>query len=125
MKQKITEKYIIGLMKEEWKKKIQLLSESDDKQDNIKMSIDIDGDGSKEDVISPGLKVVKKSLKMNNEKSKNLNYKGDPSVGLAYDVVSIDNRSGTVTLSRPEADGSGKKTFVITKKEFEDNYKRK
>jgi len=121
MKHKLTENYIINIMREEWKKKIDsLISESkEEKPRGLKMHVDVDGDGSKENVIDVGLKVQKKK-----PSDKKINVKGDPSIGLIYTVASVNDRDGTVTLSRPGS-GDGDKTIVITKKAFESEYERK
>lgn len=115
MKQKLTERYIIDLMKEEWDIKVHSLLEktkktsSKEQGEGLSVNFDVDGDGYKENVISPGLKVEKIS--------------GGPMSGLVYDVVSVDK--GTVTLSRPDVNGTKKKMITITRQEFEADYKRK
>lgn len=115
MKQKLTERYIINLMKEEWDNKVRSLLEKAKKTDAIEpgegltINFDVDGDGYKENVISPGLKVQKAS--------------DDPMSGLNYDVVSNDGN--TVKLSRPDAKGKRKKMITITRDAFEADYKRK
>lgn len=108
-------------MREEWQKKINsLISESKkEKPRGLKMHIDVDGDGSKENVIDVGLRVQKKK-----PSDKRINIKSDPSLGLIYTVVSINDRDGTITLSRPGSGGEDK-TIVITKKAFESEYERK
>jgi hypothetical protein len=122
MKHKLTENYIINIMREEWRKKIDsLISESPkEKPKGLKLQFDVDSDGSKESVIGAGLKVQKKK-----PSSKNVNVKGDPSAGLVYTVVSVNDRDGTVTLKRPDPLSKSEKTIVITKKEFENEFERK
>lgn len=126
MKQKLTEGYIINLMKEEWTKKVNsILEKSEKRMDDLKVHMDIDGDGSKETVISPGLRVKRKGPEADKKDSKKPVLKADPSAGLVYDIESVNDQDNTVTLSRPDIDGAGKKTIVITRKEFEANYERK
>jgi len=122
MKHKLTENYIINIMREEWKKKIDSLiyESSKEKPKGLKLQFDVDSDGSKESVIGAGLKVQKKK-----PAGKNVNVKGDPLAGLVYTVVSVNDRDGTVTLNRPDPSNKTEKTIVITKKEFENEYERK
>ncbi|NBV29132.1 hypothetical protein EBR43_09340 [bacterium] len=123
MKQKLTGNYIINLMREEWQKKVNsLLSETPSqkkKPRGLKMQVDVDGDGSKENVIDVGLKVQKKM-----PDDKRINVKGDPTSGLVYTVVSVNDQDKTITLSRPDS-SNGEKTIVITKQAFENEYQRK
>jgi len=121
MKHKLTENYIINIIREEWQKKVNsLISESNkEKPRGLRMQVDVDGDGSKENVIDVGLRVQKKK-----PTDKRVNVKSDPSMGLVYTVVSVNDRDGTVTLGRPGS-GDGDKTIVITKQAFESEYERK
>jgi len=121
MKHKLTENYIINIMREEWQKKVNsLISESNkEKPHGLRMQVDVDGDGSKENVIDVGLRVQKKK-----PTDKRVNVKSDPSMGLVYTVVSVNDRDGTVILGRPGS-GDGDKTIVITKQAFESEYERK
>jgi hypothetical protein len=109
MNHKLTEKYIINLMKEEWDKKVQSFVEKSKKSNekDISVDFDVDGDGHTETVISPGLKVTNKN--------------DDPMSGLEYTVVALNAK--TVTLSRPDVNGSKTKAFTITREDFETNYK--
>ncbi len=114
MQQKLTERYVIDLMKEEWDKKVHSLLEKkkkskSDASGGLKVDFDVDGDGYKENVISPGLKVV--------------DITDGPMKGQLYDVVSVDK--DTVTLGRADAAGKEKLQFTITRQEFEAKYDHK
>jgi len=112
MQQKLTERYIIDLMKKEWDKKVNSLLEKKSNaktSGGLKVDFDVDGDGYKENVISPGLKVV--------------DITDGPMKKQLYDVVSVDK--DTVTLSRAAASGKEKLQFTITRQEFEANYDHK
>jgi hypothetical protein len=117
MKQKLTERYIIDLMKEEWDKKVHSLLEKPNKQSKkpetgLKVFANIDG--KSEDVLSAavGLKIKKKASK------------GDPMSGLNYDVVDVNVKDKTVTLSRPAATGGDTKQVIVSLQDFQDNYER-
>jgi effector-binding domain-containing protein len=117
MELKLTERYIINLMKEEWDKKVRSLLENK----GLEVKVDVDKDGQKESVISQGLKVVKKKPSQKGKLVKD----SDPLIGTLYTVDSVNDHEGTITLSRADQNGKDKKTIVVTTKEFEDNYKRK
>jgi hypothetical protein len=117
MERKLTERYIIDLMKEEWDRKIHSLLEKPSKkqdrpQTGLKLFANIDG--KSEDVLSAaiGLKVKKKMSK------------GDPMSGLNYDVKDVNVKDKTVTLSRPSATGTDTKEVVVSLQDFQDNYER-
>jgi len=112
MKQKLTERYIIDLMKEEWDKKVHSLLEKPETGTGLEVFANIDG--KSEDVLSAavGLKVKKKASK------------GDPMSGLNYDVVDVNVKDKTVTLSRPAATGGDTKEVIVTLQDFQDNYER-
>ena len=117
MKQKLTERYIIDLIKEEWDKKVDSLLEKPNKQSEkpetgLKVFANIDG--KTEDVLSSaiGLKVKKKVSK------------GDPMSGLNYDVVDVDVKRKTVTLSRQGATGEDTRQITVSFPDFQNNYKR-
>jgi hypothetical protein len=117
MKQKLTERYIINLIKEEWDKKVHSLLEKPNKQSKkpetgLKVFANIDG--KIEDILSAaiGLKVKKKTSK------------GDPMSGLNYDIADVNVKDKTVTLSRPAATGGDTKQVIVSLQDFEDNYER-
>ena len=117
MKQKLTERYIIDLMKEEWNKKIHSLIEMSDKQTN-KPKTGLNAfakiGGKREDVLSAaiGLKVKKKASK------------GDPMAGINYDVSDVNIQDNTITLKRPASGNMNTKKIIISLQDFEDNYER-
>ena len=120
MKQKLTERYVIDLMKEEWDKKIIFLideSKSIKKNADLKVFIKVPGDGKK-NVISPGLKVKKKSHDVG-DKHFSLNVPDQ----LVYDVEDVSDKE--IDLSRPSPEGDKKVLTPITIKDFEANYERK
>lgn len=117
MKQRLTERYIINLMREEWTKKVNFLIEKKSKPkksnkpgDGLTLQVDVDGDGEPESVIDRGFKVEKIN---------------DPMSGLSYDVEFIDDDNGTVTLKRPDAKGTKFNSFTVSQKDFEQQYRRK
>ena len=123
MKQRLTERYVIDLMKEEWDKKVRSFAEKKDKKTlkkntNLEVNVDVDGDGHKEIVISPGLKVRKKQHDPNGKK-----YNSSVFDSLVYEVESADGKE--VVLSRIGDDGQKKILKPITVQDFEDNYERK
>jgi len=115
MKQRLTERYIINLMREEWTKKVNSLIEKKSKPkksnkpgDSLTLQIDVDGDGKPENVIDQGFKVEKIN---------------DPMSGLVYDVESIDYPNKKVTLKR--TDDTGTKVFTVPFEDFKQQYGRK
>ena len=123
MKQRLTERYVIDLMKEEWDKKVRSFVEKKEKKTlkkntNLEVNVDVDGDGHKENVISPGLKVRKKQHDPNGKK-----YNSSVFDSLVYEVESADGKE--VVLSRIGDDGQKKILKPITVQDFEDNYERK
>lgn len=117
MKKKLTERYIIDLMKEEWDKKVHSLFEkSNKKHDKPEASLKVYADinGEHEDVLSAaiGLKVKKKA------------FKGDPMSGLNYDVKDVNIQDKTVILSRPSNTSGNTKEVVVSLQDFQDNYTR-
>jgi hypothetical protein len=110
MKQKLTERYVIDLMKEEWDKKVHSLLEKSSEQSKkpetgLKTYVTIDG--KQKNILSKGLKVTKKKSV------------GDPTSGMDYKVVDVSLRDKTITLQRFD-----QKSFTISLQEFEDNYIR-
>lgn len=111
MAQKLTERYVINLMKEEWTNKVKsVLLEKEAKpvekgKRRLKDLIDVDGDGYSEMVIGPGLKVT---------------CKNGPLKGIDYDVVSVGKNE--VVLSRGDINGQGKKQVTISLDDFKTNY---
>lgn len=94
MLQKLTERYIINLMREEWTKKVQSLlvekkmksKKSPEKgKRHLKFEIDVDGDGHAEMVISPGLKVT---------------CQNGPMKGTDYTILRVGGNE--VELTRPD-----------------------
>jgi len=111
-KKKLTEKYLIKLMREEWIKKLRpLLNESSQSIDELKVSFDVNRDGRPENVISPGLRVRKKDTALS----------ADVSPGLVYDVEDVDVKGQTITLKRPD----DQREFDLTIKQFQDEYVNK
>lgn len=117
MKKRLTERYVIDLMREEWEKKLHSFVEKSKMSDtktskkvppkgekDLEINFDVNKDGHKEMVISPGLNVTNKS---------------DPFPGLKYQVVDVDSK--TVKLSRAGGNGE-KKIITITREDFEKNY---
>jgi len=96
MLQKLTERYIINLMREEWTKKVQSLlvekkmksksKKSPEKgKRHLENEVDVDGDGHTEMVISPGLKVT---------------CQNGPMKGTDYTVLRVGRNE--VELTRPD-----------------------
>ena len=114
MIQKLTETYIINLMREEWNNKVQsFLIEKKSKSKgpaekgkrHLQDLVDVDGDGHSEMVISPGLKVT---------------CQNGPMKGTDYDVVSVSKNE--VVLGRADVDGRTKKHITITLDDLKSNY---
>ena len=117
MIQKLTERYIIDLMREEWTNKVQsLLTEKKSKKPinkdkkrgkrSLQNSIDVDGDGQPEMVIDPGLRITCNS---------------GPFKGTDYTIVSVDEGSQQVKLSRSNL--QGKMVFLtVSFDELRSNY---
>ena len=121
MERKLTERYIIDLMKEEWDRKIHSLlenSKSIKKDTDLKVLARVDNKDGLKNVISPGLKVKKKSQDKNGKK-----YPSSVPDQLVYDVERVSDTE--IDLSRPSPDGDKKVLTPITVKDFEDNYERK
>jgi len=114
MIQRLTERYIINLMQEEWSNKVQsLLVEKKSKSSRkiekgkrrVEDFVDVDGDGRSEMIISPGLKVTSKS---------------GPMKGTDYEVVNV--HGDKVVLSRTDIHGMTKKHITITIDDLKSNY---
>lgn len=103
--ERLTEKVIIRLMKEEWDKKLNSILENDTKSDSLSVSPTIGG--KKIDAISVGLKVKEKS--------------GDKKIGgLEFTVKKVDDEF--ITLIRYD---NGKAIVrSVPKSKLEDDYER-